>query len=290
MKNWLRQVSIGLAALSFTVLAASCAPSLSQTSTNTNTPVAAATGNAYQAEVAAGISYFKQQAQEQLPLTEALLAALKTGDLEKSKVAYVNARPPYEQIEVLAGSFEQEDSDIDARPYAFDEGESSEEFKGFHRIEAILYRDGDTKLAIPYAEGLIFSVNSLINKLNDPNNFSATKSFAGMLAVGTEVPAKKISSEEETWSDQSLLIFQNNWKGIYSQFEPFASKVAPATAAEVKAAYEACLATVNPFFKAGQVAAAPYSSLDAKQRGAISKAAYRFRDSIAKAAAELELS
>lgn len=31
-----------------------------------------------------------------------------------------------------------------------------------------------------------------------------------------------MSSEEETWSKMSNLIFYNNWKGIYSQLLPFA--------------------------------------------------------------------
>ena len=43
----------------------------------------------------------------------------------------MDSRPPYEQREVLAGNFEQEDTDIDARPYAFDNGDLDEGFKGF---------------------------------------------------------------------------------------------------------------------------------------------------------------
>ena len=37
-----------------------------------------------------------------------------------------------------------------------------------------------------------------------------------------QVGAKKVASEEETWSKLSNLIFYNNWKGIYSQLLPFA--------------------------------------------------------------------
>ncbi len=46
-----------------------------------------------------------------------------------------------------------------------------------------------------------------------------------MIALATEIPANNISSEEDTWSDQSLLIFKENWNGIYSQFKPFAEVV-----------------------------------------------------------------
>ncbi len=80
---------------------------------------------------------------------ESLLAAIQSGDVAKAKATCVESRPPYEQIEVLAASFEQTDSDIDARPYAFDEGEASPDFKGFHRIEALLYRDANLQEALP---------------------------------------------------------------------------------------------------------------------------------------------
>lgn len=234
----------------------------------------------YSSEVEAGLNYFRQQAQAQLPLVEDMLAALESGDVEAAKVAYVDARPPYEEIEVYAASFEQEDIDIDARPYQFADGEMSSEFVGFHRIERLLYRDGDLAAAVPYAEGLIASVKSLQNQLNDPSNFSASMNFDGMITLATEVPAKKISSEEETWSGQSLLIFKHNWIGIHSQYEPYAASLDPEVANRVEVAYQNCLDTIAPFFTEGSVAAAPYSSLNTQQRQAIVKASYQYRDAL----------
>ena len=67
--------------------------------------------------VADGIAYFQRRCQEQLPLVQGLAAAIASGDLERAKRAYVESRPPYEEIEVLAASFEESDSDIDARPW-----------------------------------------------------------------------------------------------------------------------------------------------------------------------------
>ncbi len=245
--------------------------------------------NTYNAQVNAGVKYFRQRANEQLPLVKDLVSALKSGDIEKAKLAYVESRPPYEEIETYAGSFEQEDTDIDARPYAIDGGETSPDFKGFHRIEALIYRDGDLKAAIPYGEELVKSIESLIVKLDNPRNFNAPLNFDGMLSLATEVPAKKISSEEETWSDQSLLIFKHNWIGIQSQFEPYESLLDREIRNEVKSAYRNCLATVRPFFKKGEVAATPYSSVTAKQRGEIVKASYRYRDALLKAKTALNI-
>ena len=154
MRHIFRFLTLGLVAL-FMVVLTNCASS--NDSGNTGTTVVASNGN-YSEQVQAGIDYFKAQAEEQLPLVEKLLEALEGGDLEAAKTAYVDSRPPYEQIEVLALNFEEEDTDIDARPYAFDNGEEDEAFKGFHRIEALIYRDEDLEAAVPYGEGLIESV------------------------------------------------------------------------------------------------------------------------------------
>ncbi|MEM8779069.1 MAG: EfeM/EfeO family lipoprotein [Cyanobacteria bacterium P01_G01_bin.49] len=245
--------------------------------------------NNYDVQVNAGVAYFRKRADQQLPLVEDLLSALKSGDISRAKLAYVESRPPYEEIEVYAGSFEQEDTDIDARPYAIEGGETSPEFKGFHRIEALIYRDGDLQAAVPYAEELMESVKSLIDKLNDPKNFNAPLNFDGMLSLATEVPAKKISSEEETWSDQSLLIFKHNWIGIHSQFEPYKAVLDKEISEEVQSAYQACLKTIEPFFTSEKVAATPYSSLNAEQRGAIVEASYGYRNALIKAKNALKI-
>jgi len=244
----------------------------------------------YAAQVDAGLSYFKEQAAEQLPLVEALAAAIKSGNLTAAQQAYVESRPPYEQIEVLALNFEDTDTDIDARPYAFDNGEEDEGFKGFHRIEALLFRDEDLTAAQPYADELIASVKTLMTNLKTRANFDSPSQFEGMIGLATEIPAKKISSEEETYSDQSLLIFQENWKGIYSQFEPFATaleSVDPGAKEEVQTTYENAIATISSYFTDGQVAAQPYSSLTAIQKSEIVKAAYAFRNSLIDAQTKL---
>ncbi|NET64359.1 MAG: EfeM/EfeO family lipoprotein [Moorea sp. SIO1G6] len=254
--------------------------------------IAAAGRDPYAAEVDQGLRYFRQQAQVQLPLVEDLVKAIRSGNLENAKDAYVKARPPYEQIETYAASFEDTDRDIDARPSAFDGGEDNPEFKGFHRIEVLLYRERKVKPALPYAKELVESVKTLIKDLDQRQNFNSTLNFEGMIALATEVVAKKICGEEETWSDQSLLIFSDNWIGIFSQYAPYSAKVAdkdPSVDQEVKAAYKAAKGKLKPYFTQGEVAAQPYSSLDISQRKDIVDVGYRFRRALYKAAKVLEL-
>lgn len=241
----------------------------------------------YAGAVDMGLTYFRRRASDQLPLVERLMQAVRSGDLEAAKAAYIASRPPYEEIEVLAASFEGTDSDIDARPYSFDEGELSENFRGFHRIEALLYRDEDLEAALPYARGLAESVRTLRRDLDTRDAFSAQRHFEGMVALATEVAAKKISSEEETYSDASLIIFRHNFRGIYSQFRPFERELDDATAGAVKDAYEAAEEVLEPHFT-GEVVT-PYSQVGIATRRDIVRASYRLRDALLQAVERLGL-
>ncbi len=243
----------------------------------------------YQAELETGLQYFRELVSQQLTLIDDFDAALASGDQAQAEAAYINARPPYEEIEVLAADFEAEDTNIDARPYAFEAGEADPEFKSFHRIEALIFRDRDLVAARSYIPELKASVESLNTKLADVNNFSAASHWNGMITLATEIPAKKISSEEETWSDQSILIFAANWQGIYSQYQPFAQYLSTDLANAVDSAYEDCMKTVAPYRQAGQAATTPYSQVDVAARGEISRAAYPLRDALIAAQAALGL-
>lgn len=52
--------------------------------------------------------------------------------------------------------------------------------------------------------------------------------FEGAIGLAGEVAAKKISSEEETYSDESILIYVNNFIGIEQTVLPFMSLIAAA--------------------------------------------------------------
>ena len=242
---------------------------------------AAADPPALEAATTAGVAYFRKRCDDQLPLVRALRDAVRSGDLRAARRAYLDARPPYEEIETTAMAFEGSDRDIDARPYVFDAGENDPEFRGFHKIEALLFGYGETEAAVPYAEALVASVERLKRELNQRERFSATIQFDGMVALATEVAAKKISSEEETWSDQSLLIFRHNWIGVYSQFAPFAEAIRDeAVAGRVRDAHGRAMALVEPHFAPGEAAGTPYSEIRIRERRAMADASNRLRDAL----------
>jgi iron uptake system component EfeO len=281
-RSFLQTISIGGAGLVAGTIVAQ--PSIAKTPSRVETR--------YAAQVDTGLAYFRFLANAQLPLVQALVTAIGSGNLVSAKDAYVRSRPPYEQIEVLAASFLDEDTNIDARPPALELGETDPEFRGFHKVETLIYRESDLVAALPFANRLVQDIQSLIVALQQRQNFDARKHFEGMIALTNEVASKKITSEEETWSDQSILIFKENWKGVYSQYQPFTPLIAAKNAtlaAEVDGAYGAALATVAGFFTLGNVAAQPYSSVSLVQRGNIVRASYRFRDALIEAKDLLKL-
>ena len=178
-------------------------------------------GPEVQGDESGGVVYFQGLAEAMAPKVKELQARVAAGDLEGARAAYVLARPEYEQIEVLAGSFEETDCSIDCRPDSFPDGENSPDFVGFHKIEHALFRNNSTADAEAPASGLVELVATLQSELADASLFDGVKSFEGMIGLSGEVVKKKIASEEEAWSGQTLLIFDNNWSGILSQATPF---------------------------------------------------------------------
>ncbi|MEM1166047.1 MAG: EfeM/EfeO family lipoprotein [Planctomycetota bacterium] len=242
--------------------------------------------------VDAGRRYFVKRCDDQLPTVLALESAIRSGDLDAAKHAYIEARPPYEEIETLAASFEQSDRDIDARPYAFEGGEDDAEFRGFHKIEAMLFGYEELPPAVPFATHLVESVRSLRRELDQPERFSAAGQFGGMITLANEVSAKKVSSEEETWSDQTLLIFRHNWIGIYSQYIPFDELVKrsrPSASEAVTRAYDSAMALLGGHFRPGSAAGTPYSTIGVADRRKMADASNRLRDALSAAAASLRI-
>merc|ERR1711937_422409 len=134
-----------------------------------------------------------------------------TGDLKAAKSAYAKSRAFYERIEVAAGAFGDIDCDIDCRAYAFEFGEGTngvspddfstpgKHFKGFHRIEALMYRDGVTAPAKGFAKELKKSARDLDAKLKDKDlsNVIFANNFKGIRGVVT--PFKDLV-KAETWA------------------------------------------------------------------------------------------
>lgn len=172
-----------------------------------------------------GLAYFSALMPYAVQESEAFIKVLKNGDVDEAKSAYLSTRPIYEQVKVLAPSFIDIDEALDAREYIYFRGELDDSFRGFHRVERLLFGENAiSNETVFLAEDIVNNLKDLQGRLQNPSeDFNGANAWDGIAGLASEVPSKKISSEEETFSDFSLMIFYNNWKGIWSQIYPFCS-------------------------------------------------------------------
>lgn len=120
-----------------------------------------------------------------------LKKAIMDGNMARARQVYATARLQYEQIEVVAGAYEDEDTTIDARPDGYEHGERTGGWTGMHKVEQAIYRDFSQKEAMEAMEDVEKAVESLCTKLNSTDVSSADHAFAGAIGLATEVPVKK---------------------------------------------------------------------------------------------------
>ena len=62
--------------------------------------------------------------------------------------------------------------------------------QGYHKIESLLYRDGDVQGAGIYADELVRDSEDLVKAFQDKTQFNASRTFDGIIDVATEIGAQ----------------------------------------------------------------------------------------------------
>jgi iron uptake system component EfeO len=159
--------------------------------------------------------YVEDEAGELVAATEAFVAALKAGDVQKAKDLFGPTRMHYETIEPIAESFGDLDPRIDAR---VNDVADRSRWTGFHRIEQILWQRDTTKGTEPYADRLLADVKRLDASIPGLD-LQAAQIANGAVALLDEVSASKITGEEDRYSHTDLADFQGNLTGSKEAFE-----------------------------------------------------------------------
>jgi len=238
-----------------------------------------ALGSAHGDAVAETLRHMRGRARDLTAALDPLAAALSAGDRAGARRAYAAARAPYEEIEVLAAAFPDVDRAIDALPYHHAKGEADPDFCGFHCLEVRLFREDDPVMAARHLPDLRHSVQALNEVLDDSGRFTARGLARGAVALAGALAARKISGEEEIWSDLSLVVFRHNLLGIAAVVDPLMPAIEaenPAAAVAVRHSASAALAQLDMFFE-GAIPQ-PYSALRMADRALISRAVYGHRD------------
>ncbi|MEU1585622.1 iron uptake system protein EfeO [Micromonospora sp. NPDC005710] len=153
--------------------------------------------------------YVKSQTAALLDKTEEFVAAVKAGDVAKSKALYPVARTYWERIEPVAEIFGDLDPKIDGREEVIEEGM---EFTGFHRIEKDLWQSGDISKDGPIADRLLVDVKEIVARAN-AEKLSPLQLANGAKELLDEVASGKITGEEDRYSHTDLWDFAANLEG-----------------------------------------------------------------------------
>ncbi|MBV2143155.1 iron uptake system protein EfeO [Falsochrobactrum sp. TDYN1] len=193
------------------------------------------------------IADYKIYVQENLDIlvkdTKAFTDAIKAGDIEKAKELYPSSRVSYEKVEPIAELFADLDASIDSRADDHENGEKSDDFTGFHRLEYGLFAQNTTDGLGEYADKLYADVLELQKRV-EGLTVPPEKVVGGAAALLEEVAATKISGEEDRYSHTDLWDFQANVDGaqkIVELFKPLIVKENPDLVTKVEGNFQ----TVN---------------------------------------------
>jgi iron uptake system component EfeO len=158
--------------------------------------------------------YVIEQCDAFVKATENFVAAVKSGDLQKSQDLYAPTRMYYERIEPIAESLGDLDPNIDAREGDVDE----KEWRGFHRIEKGLWVDKSTKGLEGYADQLL-NDSKLLRAKVETVEIDSGMLLTGAVELLNEVSSSKVTGEEERYSHTDLYDFAANVEGTAKIFE-----------------------------------------------------------------------
>ncbi len=157
-------------------------------------------------------TYVNEQVTDLVARIGAFTAAVEGGDLAGAKALYAPARIPWERIEPIAELFPDLDQAIDLREEDFDGGVEDAGFKGFHKIEKVLFKDGTTDGLAPVAAELRANVAELKKRL-DALVIEPRVMARGAGELIEEVAQSKMTGEEDRYSKADLVSIDANVDG-----------------------------------------------------------------------------
>lgn len=160
-------------------------------------------------------TYVAAQSADSLKLAKDLQAAIKDGDLAKSKTIYAQSRVGWESVEPVAEAFGDLDPEMDLREADLEDGQK---WTGWHVIEKGLWVKKSTDGLNPVADKLVANLEDLGSRVPKAD-INGTSMANGAKELLDEVATGKITGEEETFSHLDLVDFQANVSGAKKVFE-----------------------------------------------------------------------
>ena len=171
--------------------------------------------------------FVENQVDTLLKDTEKFAETIKAGNLEEAKKQDPVIRMAYERSEPIAESFGELDVNIDFRLADYiEENKTEEGWRGFHRIEKIMWEKNTTKGTEEYADQLVKDIKELKAKVATVE-VTPDLMVTGAVDLLNEVATQKITGEEEIFSHTDLYDFKANIEGaeeIFKIFKPLIEK------------------------------------------------------------------
>jgi len=213
--------------------------------------------------------------------TRAFTQALTAGNLDQAKRLYPSTRMAYERIEPIAETLGNLDPDIDGR----DGDVPAAQWRGFHRIERILWTGKEPDTLQTYTKRLLDDVTLLRAKL-DNVEITVPALALGAVDLLNEVATSKITGEEERYSHTDLYDFAANVEGarkIFDLLEPQVKAKDPALAATTADAFQKVSQALDRYKKGSDYTL--YTSLTSADTKALAQAVDALADPLSKVAA-----
>ena len=218
-----------MALMAGTIVIIGCASKIEKKEENKTAQVDTSKGTREQLKQATDLykKFVENQVDTLLKDTEKFAETIKAGNLEEVKKQYPVIRMAYERSEPIAESFGELDVNIDFRLADYlEENKTEEGWRGFHRIEKIMWEQNTTKGTEQYAEQLVKDIKELKAKVATVE-VTPDLMVTGAVDLLNEVATQKITGEEEIYSHTDLYDFKANIEGaeeIFKIFKPLIEK------------------------------------------------------------------
>ena len=218
-----------MALMAGTIVISGCASKIEKKEENKTAQVDTSKGTREQLKQATDLykKFVENQVDTLLKDTEKFAETIKAGNLEEAKKQYPVIRMAYERSEPIAESFGELDVNIDFRLADYlEENKTEEGWRGFHRIEKIMWEQNTTKGTEEYADQLVKDIKELKAKVATVE-VTPDLMVTGAVDLLNEVATQKITGEEEIYSHTDLYDFKANIEGaeeIFKIFKPLIEK------------------------------------------------------------------
>jgi iron uptake system component EfeO len=221
--------------------------------------------------------------------TQAFVTAVDAGNMAQAQKLYGPARAFYEKVEPVAEIWGDLDLNIDGR---IDDFDKPADFKGFHKIEQLMFANHTLAGAPAYANQLLTNVKQL-NTLVQNATYQPAEIADGATSLIDETQSSKVTGEEERYSHTDLIDFQANLDGSMEAFNvllPALQKIDPDLATTVQDRYTAVVTALAPYKQTPgylNTGFVNYATVTAAQRKVLSQVVNAFGEEMSKVAAKV---